>query len=32
MINDDGYIRYNYIKKSLLGIAKIAWFESKKQL
>ena len=32
MINDDGCIRYNYINKSLLGIIKIAWFESKRQL
>ena len=32
MINDDGYIRYNYIKKSLLGIIKIAWFKFKRQL
>ena len=32
MINDDEYIRYNYIDKSLLGIIKIAWFESKRQL
>ena len=32
MINDDEYIRYNYIDKSLLGIVKIAWFKSKKQL
>ena len=32
MINDDGYIRYNYIDKSLLGIVKIAWFKSKRQL
>ena len=32
MINNDGYIRYNYIKKSLLKIVKTAWFKSKKQL
>ena len=32
MINDDGYIRYNHIDKSLLGIIKIAWFKSKRQL
>ena len=32
MINDDGYIRYNYTKKNLLGIIKIAQFKSKKQL
>ena len=29
MINNDGYIRYNYIDKSLLGTVKTAWFESK---
>ena len=32
MINNNGYIRYNYINKSLLGIIKIAWFKSKKRL
>ena len=32
MINDDEYIRYNHTDKSLLGIIKIAWFESKRQL
>ena len=32
MINDDEYIRYNHINKNLLGIIKIAWFKSKKQL
>ena len=32
MINNDEYIRYNYINKSLLRIIKTAWFESKKQL
>ena len=32
MINDDEYIRYNHIKKSLLKTVKIAWFESKRQL
>ena len=32
MINEDGYIRYNYIDKSLLGIIKIVWFESKGRL
>ena len=32
MINDDGYIRYNYVEKSLLEIVKTAWFKSKKQL
>ena len=32
MINDDGYIRYNHIDKSLLGIIKTAWFKSKRQL
>ena len=30
MINNDGYSRYNYIDKSLLGTVKIAWFKSKK--
>ena len=29
MINNDGYIRYNYTDKNLLGTVKIAWFESK---
>ena len=32
MINNDGYIRYNYINKSLLEIIKIAWFKSKRRL
>ena len=32
MINEDECIRYNYINKSLLGIIKIAWFESKGRL
>ena len=32
MINDDEYIRYNHIDKSLLGIIKITQFKSKKQL
>ena len=32
MINNDGYIRYNHINKSLLGIIKIAWFKSKGRL
>ena len=32
MINDDGYIRYNHVKKSLLKIIKITQFKSKKQL
>ena len=30
MINDDEYIRYNYIDKSLLETVKTAWFKSKK--
>ena len=30
MINDEGYIRYNYIDKSLLKIVKTAWFKSKR--
>ena len=29
MINNDEYIRYNYIDKSLLGIVRTAWFKSK---
>ena len=32
MINNDGYIRYNYADKSLLRIIKIAWFKSKGRL
>ena len=32
MINNDGYIRYNHIDKSLLKIIRIAWFKSKKRL
>ena len=32
MIDDDGYIRYNYTDKSLLGIVKTAWFKSKERL
>ena len=32
MINNDGYIRYNYINKSLLGTIKIAQFQSKRRL
>ena len=32
MINDDEYIRYNYIEKSLLGIIKTTQFKSKRQL
>ena len=32
IINNDGYIRYNYADKSLLGIIKIAWFKSKGRL
>ena len=32
MINNDGYIRYNHVNKSLLRIIKTAQFESKKQL
>ena len=32
MINDDEYIRYNYINKSLLGIIKTTQFKSKRQL
>ena len=32
MIDNDGYIRYNYIDKSLLGIIKIVWFKSKGRL
>ena len=32
MINDDEYIRYNHIDKSLLKTIKIAWFKSKKRL
>ena len=32
MINDDEYIRYNHIDKSLLEIIKIAWFKSKERL
>ena len=32
MINNDEYIRYNYINKSLLGIVKTAQFKSKGQL
>ena len=29
MINNDGYIRYNHVDKSLLETIKIAWFKSK---
>ena len=32
MINNDEYIRYNYIDKSLLKIIKIAQFKSKRRL
>ena len=32
MINNDGYIRYNHIDKSLLEIIKTAWFKSKERL
>ena len=32
MINNDGYIRYNHIDKSLLRIIKIAQFEFKGRL
>ena len=32
MINDEEYIRYNYIEKNLLRIVKIAQFKSKEQL
>ena len=32
MIDNDRYIRYNYIKKSLLGIVKTTQFKSKEQL
>ena len=32
MINNDGYIRYNHINKSLLGIIKIVWFKFKRRL
>ena len=32
MINNDGYIRYNYINKNLLEIIKIVWFKSKRPL
>ena len=32
MINNDGYIRYNHVDKSLLGIIKTAWFKSKERL
>ena len=32
MINNDEYIRYNHIDKSLLGIIKTVQFESKGQL
>ena len=32
MINNDGYIRYNYIDKSLLGIIKIIQFKFKERL
>ena len=32
MINDDEYIRYNHIDKSLLETIKTAWFKSKRQL
>ena len=32
MINNDEYIRYNYVNKSLLEIINIAWFKSKGQL
>ena len=32
MINDDEYIRYNHINKSLSETIKIAWFKSKRQL
>ena len=32
MINNNEYIRYNHINKSLLGIIKTAWFESKRRL
>ena len=32
MIDNDGYIRYNHIDKSLLEIVKTAWFESKGRL
>ena len=29
MINEDGYIRYNYVDKNLLGTVKTAQFKSK---
>ena len=32
MINNDEYIRYNYINKSLLRIIKTTWFKSKERL
>ena len=30
MINNDGYIRYNYIDKNLLETVKTAWFKIKR--
>ena len=32
MINNDGYIRFNYINKNLLETVKIVQFKSKKRL